>query len=146
MPCSLDCGVVRGRSLHDHCRAVAGKTPRLKLTGAIARSGRGPDHEDQFDQAQRRCGGAGRARLVPVGQPGVGFRVRLCRNTCCFVRVTGLWVWMIYRGCDLRFVDLFGSRGLKGRDLRFPAAILPDRGANGSRRAPRLRSSPRSAG
>ena len=22
-------------------------------------------------------------------------------------------------GCDLRFVDLFGSRGLVGRDLRF---------------------------
>ncbi len=71
---------------------------------------------------------------------------RLCRNTCCFAGVTGLWVWVIYRGVFCGFVDWFGSQGLKGRDLRFPAAIRPDRGANGRRRAPMGRSSLRSAG
>ncbi len=35
-------------------------------------------------------------------------------------------------GCVFGFADLFGSRGLKGRDLPFCAAIRPDRGANGS--------------
>ncbi len=55
---------------------------------------------------------------------------RLCENICCFVCVTGLWVWMIYWGVFCGFVDLFGARGLKGRDLRLPAAIRPDRGAN----------------
>ncbi len=42
--------------------------------------------------------------------------------------MTGQWVWMIYRVVFSGFVDLFVSRGLKGRDLRFPAAIRPDGG------------------
>ncbi len=71
---------------------------------------------------------------------------RLCKNVRCFVCVTGQWVWMIYRGVFCGFVDLFVSRGLVGRDLRFRAVIWPDRGANGRRRAPMPRSSLRSAG
>ncbi len=71
---------------------------------------------------------------------------RLCKNTGYFFCMAGLWVWMIYRGVICGFVDLFGSRGLKGRDLRFRVAIRPDRGANGSRRAPMPRSLLRSAG
>ncbi len=59
-------------------------------------------------------------------------RSRLCENTGCFICVTGLWAWMIYRGVFCGFIDLFGSWGLKGRGLRFPAAIRPDGGANGS--------------
>ncbi len=66
---------------------------------------------------------------------------RLCKNARCFVRVTGLWVWMIYRGMFCGFVEWFGSRGLVSRILPFRAAIWPDRGTNGRRRAPMLRSS-----
>ncbi len=38
----------------------------------------------------------------------------MCKNTCCFFCVTGLWVGMIYRGIFwrvCRFVWLTGSRG-----------------------------------
>ncbi len=55
----------------------------------------------------------------------------MCENAGCFVRVAGLWVWMIYRGVFCGFVDWFGSRGLVSRILPFRAAIWPDRGANG---------------
>ncbi len=44
---------------------------------------------------------------------------RLCKNSCCFARVMGL---LGLDGLSRRlfgFVDLFGSRGFKGRVLPF---------------------------
>ncbi len=39
--------------------------------------------------------------------------------------MTGLWAWMIYRNGSSGFVDLIGSRGLVGRDLRFLTTVRP---------------------
>ncbi len=61
-------------------------------------------------------------------------RVQAVQKHVLLCPYDGLWVGMIYRGVFCGFVDLFVSRGLAGRDLRFRAASWPDGGPDAGQR------------